>query len=49
MEVTKDMKERILLAYSGDSWKNKVNAMSDSQLVQVYKRFLKCGKLKVTR
>ena len=49
MEVTKDMRERVLSAYAGEGWRKKVEAMTDSQLIQVYKRFLRCGRLKVTR
>lgn len=46
MKDTELMRGHILLAYKGDGWKNKVNSMSSSQVLAVYKRLVKVGRIK---
>lgn len=46
MALTKDMREKVERAYKGDSWKFKVEAMDDRQLLAVYKRLVRCGAIK---
>jgi hypothetical protein len=42
----KNMREKVQKAYKGDSWRLKVEAMDDKQLLAVYKRLLRCGAIK---
>ena len=42
-----EMREAILSAYpNSDSWKKKVARMSDNQVLAIYMRFLREGKIK---
>lgn len=40
------MREKVAAAYDGDNWKQKVRRMPDDQIVAIYYRFLKSGKIK---
>lgn len=40
------MREKVAEAYSGDNWKLKVRRMPDDQIVAIYYRLLKSGKIK---
>lgn len=46
-KMTNDqMREKVAAAYDGDKWKQKVRRMPDDQIVAIYYRFLKSGKIK---
>lgn len=46
-KMTNDqMREKVEAAYDGDKWKQKVRRMPDDQIVAIYYRFLKSGKIK---
>lgn len=40
------MRERVATAYSGDRWRKKVYAMPPDQIVAIYYKLLKSGKIK---
>jgi hypothetical protein len=40
------MRERVATAYSGDSWRKKVYAMPQDQIVAIYYKLLKSGRIK---
>lgn len=40
------MRESILKAYSTDSWKAKVKKMEESQVIAIYYKFLREGRIK---
>lgn len=46
MNDIEEKRSKVMLAYKGDGWRKKVESMSDSQVLAVYKRFLKCGKIR---
>ena len=39
------MREELKKAYSSDSWQKKVEGMSDSQVIAIYKRLKGVGKI----
>ena len=45
MRDIEEKRGKVLNAYSGESWKKKVNAMNDNQILAVYKRFTRCGRI----
>lgn len=40
------MRERVSQVYSGPGWKRQVEKMSDGQVIVLYYKFLKEGKIK---
>ena len=42
---TDQMRERVAQAYSGENWRKKVYRMSDNQIVAIYYRLLRQGKI----
>jgi len=40
------MREKVSEAYSGDKWKQKVRRMPDDQIIAIYYRLLKSGKIR---
>ena len=40
------MREKILEAYSGEGWKKRVRNMPNDQVIALYYKFLKKGKIK---
>lgn len=45
MEVS-EMRTKVKHAYAGDKWAHKVKKMSQEQIVAIYYRLLKAGKIK---
>ena len=46
METLYRMRESLKKVYNGDRWHKKVDKMEDSQVVAVYREFVKEGKIK---
>ena len=47
LKMTNDqMREKVAEAYNGEKWKQKVRRMPDDQIVAIYYRFLKSGRIK---
>lgn len=47
LKMTNDqMREKVAEAYNGEKWKQKVQRMPDDQIVAIYYRFLKSGRIK---
>lgn len=44
--TVEQMRESISKAYNTDSWKNKVKKMNEANVIAVYYRFLREGKIK---
>ena len=42
---TDQMREKVMYAYSGDRWQDKVRKMPDDQIIAIYYRLLKSGKI----
>ena len=40
------MRDKVMKAYPGDNWKQKVRRMPDDQIVAIYYRLLKSGRIK---
>lgn len=40
------MREKVAQAYPGDKWRQKVNRMPDDQIIAIYYRLLKSGRIK---
>lgn len=40
------MRDKVMEAYPGDNWKQKVRRMPDDQIIAIYYRLLKSGKIK---
>lgn len=38
-------RQALFAAYSGDSWKNKVKAMTDAQVIAVFLRLQRSGRI----
>lgn len=40
------MRDQLLTAYKGQSWTDKVNQMNDAQVLAVYKRLVRVGRIR---
>lgn len=40
------MREKLRTAYIGQSWEDKVNQMNDAQVLAVYKRLVRVGRIR---
>lgn len=40
-----EMREEVIRAYPGDIWREKTNAMSDSQVIAIYNSIVRTGRL----
>lgn len=40
------MRDKVMEAYRGDNWKQKVRRMPDDQIIAIYYRLLKSGRIK---
>ena len=43
---TDQMRERVAQAYSGENWRKKVYRMPDDQIIAIYHRLLRQGKIR---
>lgn len=41
------MREHVQKAYSGEKWRQKVERMSDSQILAIFQRLQQSGKIKI--